>query len=107
MIYAKAYLSGSVLVQKSLLELCNFQQGYAARVVPPELPEKERRRRSQAERLRETAFSACVVCHSPPLDEALGVRPDDLPAAGNAVTASDHRGAACSRLEKMVLSHDR
>ena len=47
MIYAKAYLSGSVLVQKSLLELCNFQQGYAARVVPPELPEKERRRRAR------------------------------------------------------------
>lgn len=34
---------------------------------------KERWRRSQAEILRETAFSARMVCQSPPLDEALGI----------------------------------
>lgn len=38
--YAKAYLSESVLVQKSLLELCDLQQGYAARAVPPGGPEE-------------------------------------------------------------------
>ena len=40
MTYAEAYLSESVLVQKSLLELCDLQQGYAARVVPPGGPEE-------------------------------------------------------------------
>ncbi len=53
---AETYLCGSVLVQNSLLEPCSFRQGYAARVVSPGGPEKGRRRRSQAERLRETAF---------------------------------------------------
>jgi len=52
----EAYLCGSVPVQNVPLEPCAYQQGYAARVAPPEGPEKERRRRSQAERLREKAF---------------------------------------------------
>jgi hypothetical protein len=36
---------------------------------------------------------ACVVCQSPPFDEALIVDPDDDPAAGNAVIGDGPRGA--------------
>ena len=54
--HAKAYLSESVLVQNSLLELRSFRRRYAARAFPPGGPEKEACRRGQAERLRETAF---------------------------------------------------
>ena len=52
-------------------------------------------------------ISAFMVCQPPPFGEALGIKPDDPPNAGDTVTAADHGGAACSRLEKMVLSHDR
>lgn len=38
------------------------------------------------------SISACVVCQSPPLDEALIVNPDDFPAAGNAVIGVGPRG---------------
>ena len=69
---AEAYLSETVLVQNALPELRTLRRRYAARAVPPGGPEKESSRWGQAERLRETAFSACVVRQLPPLDEALG-----------------------------------
>jgi hypothetical protein len=84
--YAKAYLSESALVQKSLLELCDCQQGYAASAVPPGGPEEGVVTKEPGRDTPGDGTSACVVCHSPPLDEALGIKPDDLPELGNAVT---------------------
>ena len=63
---AETYLCESALVQNSLLEPCKLLWGYAARVVPPGVPEKGRSRRSQAERLRETALRpAWCASHRP------------------------------------------
>ncbi len=41
-------------------------------------------------------ISACVVCQSPPLDEALIVDPDDDPAAGYTVIGGGPRGCHVS-----------
>ena len=51
--------------------------------------------------------SAFVLCQSPPLDETLTRTPILVPLTPMRMTAADHGGDACSRLEKMVLSHDR
>lgn len=41
-------------------------------------------------------ISACVVCQSPPLDEALIARPDGDPDAGDTVIGSGPRGCCMS-----------
>jgi hypothetical protein len=104
---AKAYLCWSVLVQNSLLELCAFQQGYVASVVPPEVPEKGRCRRSQVERLWELALrpSWCAILR--PLVKHRGSTLLILPPLDTRLPVGDHGGATCQRPEKMAPSHDR
>lgn len=55
-IQTKAYLGGTVPVQKSLLELRDGKRRYAARAGSPGVPEKTSSRRGQAEMLRENAL---------------------------------------------------
>ena len=50
-------------------------------------------------------ISACWVCQSPPLDEALGTLPASPPGAGDVVIGADPAGETCRRLEKMALSY--
>lgn len=52
----ETYLGEPVLVQNTLLELVNFQTRYVASVVSTGRAGEWRRRRSQAELHRETAF---------------------------------------------------
>ena len=89
---AKAYLCESALVQNFLLELRDFQRRYAARVVPPGGPEKGRRRRSQAGRLRETAFRPSWCANHRPWMKHWGSNPDDLLSGSNAVIAGELMG---------------
>jgi hypothetical protein len=48
-------------------------------------------------------ISACVVCQSPPLDEALIVDPDTIPPLDIRLSVVDHGGVTCRRLETMAL----
>jgi hypothetical protein len=76
---AEAYLSETVLVQNSLLELRTFRRRYAARAVPTGGPEKEPSRRGQAERLRETALRPAWYANHRPSRKRWG-RPEVLPS---------------------------
>ena len=50
-------------------------------------------------------ISACVVCQSPPLDEALIVDLMTILPSDMRLSKTDHGGAPCHRLETMALSH--
>ena len=89
---AETYLCESALVQNSLPEPCIFRRGYAARVALPGGPEEGQSRRSQAERLRETAFRPSWGANHRPWTKHWGSILTTLSSAAMRLLLGNHRG---------------